>query len=536
MFRNYRRGLLGAVALLSVGLGGCTDPTVAPKSTISETTVFDSPASYRAFLAKLYGGLILSGIRGCCDRDIGTISDAGFQSYIRIYWQAQELPTDEAMLRWANDGPILEFNAMTWGSTNEFVSGMFARIFFQISTANEFLRQTTDGKLDERGVSGQLRNDIRTFRAEARFLRALSYWHGIDMYGPIPIVTEPSGTPPDQATRTQVYDFIVSELNAILPDLPPAAGQATYARATQEAAHMLLAHVHLNAEVYTGTGHYAEALAEAEAVINSGKYTLNPVFQNNFTADNHISPEIIFPLVSDGQFSRGYGGTTFLVHAACYGYNGVSTDPNGPAYGQEPSTLGVGNCWYGLKVRPEAFQRLQNDPRGLLFVTGRTPLSITTITSEGEGAASVKFTNLTSTGTQGSSGEWPDTDYPMFRLADAYLIYAEAALRGGGGSAAQALTYVNALRQRAYGDNSGDITQGELTLDFLLDERGRELFFEGQRRTDLIRFGKFTGNSYIWTFKGGVPAGQSVPAHVALYPIPSNQIAVNPKLSQNPGY
>lgn len=299
---------------------------------------------------------------------------------------------------------------------------------------------------------------------------------------------------------------------------------------------MLLAHVHLNAEVYTGTGHYAEALAEAEAVINSGKYTLNPVFQNNFTADNHISPEIIFPLVSDGQFSRGYGGTTFLVHAACYGYGGVSTDPNGPPYGQEPSTLGVGNCWYGLKVRPEAYLRLQNDPRGLLFVTGRTPLSITTITSEGEGAASVKFTNLTSTGSQGSSGEWPDTDYPMFRLADAYLIYAEAALRGGGGSAAQALTYVNALRQRAYGDNSGNITQGELTLDFLLDERGRELFFEGQRRTDLIRFGKFTGNSYIWTFKGGVPAGQSVPAHVALYPIPSNQIAVNPKLSQNPGY
>src|SRR5690606_17938599 len=143
----------------------------------------------------------------------------------------------------------------------------------------------TDAKLDERGVSGQLRTDIQTFRAEARFLRALSYWHGVDMYGPIPLVTEPSGTPPAQATRQQVFDFIVSELNAIIPDLPPAAGQATYARATQEAAHMLLAHVYLNGEVYTGAGYYTEAANEAAAVINSGKFSLNPVFQNNFTAD-----------------------------------------------------------------------------------------------------------------------------------------------------------------------------------------------------------------------------------------------------------
>lgn len=528
MTRTIRRGLLGAVALLSLGLGACTDPTVAPSSTVSEDQIFSDPSSYRAYLAKLYGGLILSGVRGCCDRDIGTISDAGFQSYIRIYWQAQELPTDEAMLRWANDGPILEYNAMTWGSTNEFVSGMFARIFFQIASVNEYLRQTSDPLLDARGVSGQLRNDIKTFRAEARFLRALSYWHGVDMYGPIPIVTAPTGTPPAQNTRTEVYDFIVSELNAIIPDLPPAAGQGTYARATQEAAQMLLAHVHLNAEVYTGTGHYTEAAAAAEAVINSGKYSLNPVYQNNFKADNHLSPEIIFPLVSDGQFSRSYGGTTFLIHAACVG----GTNP----WSQDPADLGVNGCWAGLKVRPEAFTRLQGDPRAFFHTTGRTPLAITSITSEEEGAASIKFSNLTAAGAPGSSGEFPDTDYPMFRLADAYLIYAEAVLRGGTGSTAQALSYVNALRQRAYGDNSGDITQGQLTLDFILDERGRELFFEGQRRTDLIRFGKFTGASYIWTFKGGVPAGQSVPDHLALYPIPSNQLAVNTRLAQNPGY
>ncbi len=124
----------------------------------------------------------------------------------------------------------------------------------------------------------------------------------------------------------------------------------------------------------------------------------------------------------------------------------------------------------------------------------------------------------------------------MFRLADAYLIYAEAALRGGGGSTAQALTYVNALRQRAFGNTSGDITSGQLTLDFLLDERGRELLWEGQRRMDLVRYGKFTGGSYLWSWKGGTKLGATTDGHLNLYPIPANELSANPNLVQNPGY
>ena len=116
------------------------------------------------------------------------------------------------------------------------------------------------------------------------------------------------------------------------------------------------------------------------------------------------------------------------------------------------------------------------------------------------------------------------------------LRYAEAVLRGGGGNTGTALGYVNALRQRAYGDNSGDITLGQMDLQFILDERGRELLWEGHRRTDLVRYGQFTGGTYIWSWKGNVQAGASTPDHLNLYPIPASQLSANPNLTQNPGY
>lgn len=531
MTRNFRMALAGVATLLGAGLVGCTDPTVGPVSTVAETTVFNSPSSYRAFLAKIYAGLSTTGQTGPAGNgDISTISDEGFSQYMRLYWEHQELPSDEAVLAWG-DGDVQEFNGQTWGPNNGFMSAMFARIFLQIGWVNEFLRQTTDAKLSERGVGTALKADIQIFRAEARFLRALSYWHGVDLFGPIPLVTAPSPTPPAQATRQQIFDFLVTELTEMQTDLPAAAGAGTYGRATKEAAQMLLAHVYLNGEVYTGTPYYAEALTAAEAVINSGKYSLAPVYQNNFLADNNTSPEIIFPVIADGQNIQSYGGTTFLIHAACGGGSGDTWYQPGGLQG-----INDDGCWWGLRLKEEAYIRSQNDPRGsFFFTTGRTP-TITNLTDFSQGITNPKFSNLTSTGSPGADGTFPDTDFPMFRLADAHLIYAEAHLRGGGGTAGQALTYVNALRQRAYGDNSGDITGGQLDLQFVLDERGRELLWEAHRRTDLVRFGQFTGPSYVWTWKGNVPAGMATDPTRDLYPIPAKQLSANPNLEQNPGY
>jgi starch-binding outer membrane protein, SusD/RagB family len=525
MNRIANKVLAVTATLLILGMAGCTDPSVAPSSTISEGNIFKDPGSYRAFLAKLYAGLSTTGQKGPAgddgSRDIFSIPDEGFSQYVRLYWEFQELPSDEAVIAWGDPG-LPEMNTQLWGSTNPFIAGMFARLYFQIVMANEFLRQTSDDKLSERGVGSALRADIQTFRAEARFLRALSYWHGLDLYGNIPLVTSISTEPPSQNTRTEVYDFIVSELTAIRGELPPA-GPGVYGRATDAAADMLLAHVYLNAEVYTGTPHYGEALAAASAAI-AGPFSLDPNYEHLFQADNNTSPEMIFPVTQDGLHTQSYGGTTFLIHASC----GNTMDP---------ATYGIDGCWWGIRLKPEAYNRFAaGDSRSSSFFSTNQTVGIATISDFSNGIPAPKYQNVTSTGSAGSNPGFPDTDYPMFRLADAYLIYAEAQLRGGGGTRQQALDYVNALRVRAYGDSSGVITDPELTLDFILDERGRELFWEGQRRSDLIRYGRFTGGAYLWTWKGGSATGVATDAFRDLYPLPAAQLVANPKLKQNTGY
>ncbi|HVL18411.1 MAG TPA: RagB/SusD family nutrient uptake outer membrane protein, partial [Gemmatimonadales bacterium] len=197
---------------------------------------------------------------------------------------------------------------------------------------------------------------------------------------------------------------------------------------------------------------------------------------------------------------------------------------------------GVDGCWWGLRLKPEAYNRSAGDPRGAFFYTSGQTIPIGSISNFTDGVAAPKYRNLSSAGAAGSNATHVDTDFPMFRLADAYLIYAEAVLRGGGGSIDQALAYVNALRQRAYGGTSGNITGAQLTLDFILDERGRELLWEAHRRTDLVRFGRFTGGGYLWAWKGGAAGGTATESFRDLYPLPASELTANPNLVQNPGY
>jgi starch-binding outer membrane protein, SusD/RagB family len=515
---------LSVAALLGVAAAGCTDPTVAPKSNVNSANVFNDPNSYRAFLAKIYGGLIVTGQRGPDGNpDIGGI-DEGFGEYLRLYWYLQEMPTDEAVIGW-NDPGLPDLNTGLWGASNSMVNAMYYRVFYQIMLANEFLRQSTDAKLTERNQNDPtLRTNIRFYRAEARFLRALSYWHGIDLFGNIPLVTEadPLGaTPPAQATRVQIYNYVVSELNAIKDELPPR-GPSTYGRATPAAAHMLLAKLYLNAEVYTGTANYAAALTEAQAVIGAG-YSLDPSFLHNFQADNHTSPELVFAAPQDGNNTQTWGGMTFLIHAGCGG-------------SMSAANYGIDYCWGGYRLKQQTYNRFASgDGRASYFHTSGQQVTVDTIGQYSNGVAAPKFTNKTSTGANGAQLGMVDTDFPIFRLAEAYLIYAEAAVRTNT-NLPQALTYVNALRGRAYGGPSGDITAGELTEQFILDERGRELLFEAQRRTDLVRFGLFSTGTYLWAWKGGTVGGTALAVGRDLYPLPANVLIANPNLKQNPGY
>lgn len=512
---------------LLVGAAGCTDLTTEPTSSVTGANIFNDPSSYRAFLAKLYAGLSVTGMEGeggAGAADIAGI-DEGFSQYLRQFWQLQELPTDEAIVGWGDAG-LPEMNTQQWGPSNQFISALYYRIFFQVALANEFMRETTDARLSERGATPELRDQVAQYRAEARFLRALSYWHGMDLFGDIPLVTETSArgaAPPPQATRAEIFNFVVQELNEIRSALP-APGMAQYGRADQGAVDMLLAKVYLNSEVYTGQARYSDARAAAEAVIGSGAYRLDDRYRDIFLADNHTSPEIVFSVPFDGRNTRTWGGMTFIIHAS------IGGSMNAAEYG-------VDGGWWGLRIRPQLYRKFsEGDRRASVFYTQGQSVEINSISSFNDGIAAPKFSNVTSTGEAGADARFPDTDFPMFRLADAYLMYAEAVLRGGGGSRAQAVDYVNQLRTRAFGSASGNITEAQLTLPFLLDERARELYWEAHRRTDLVRYGLFTGGEYLWSWKGGVQPGRATSEHLRLYPIPASELLANPNLKQNPGY
>jgi len=355
-----------------------------------------------------------------------------------------------------------------------------------------------------------------------RFLRALSYWHAIDLYGSVPFVTETDEVGsffPKQISRADLFAYLESELTAIENELVPAR-QNEYARADQAAAWTLLTKLYINAEVYTGQARYTEAITYAKKVIDAG-YTLEENFEHNFLADNDQSSEVIFPVASDGLRIQSYGGMNYIL--------------KGPIPRSKNVEYGIDAGWSGpraTKNMVDLFPPLGSgiDEREMFFTEGYT-LEINSVASETDGYPIIKFKNITSAGQPGSHVIFVDTDFPMFRLADVYLLYAEAVLRNGqGGSRSEALGYVNDLRERAYNNTNGNITDGQLTLDFIIDERGRELASEAVRRTDLIRFGRFTEDTYLWPWKGGVKDGRGVESYRKLYPIPQSDLIANPNL------
>jgi starch-binding outer membrane protein, SusD/RagB family len=632
---KIRLGLNIIFVMLLVVFTSCeSELDKEPITELTSEQVFDDPASYEQFLARIYAGIAVSGQQGPAGKpDIQGI-DEGFSNYLRQFWMHQELNTEEAIIAW-RDGTIHDLHNQVWTPSNEFVRAMYDRIYFQIGVVNQFLRETTDDKLNNRGVDANLKAEIQIFRAEARFMRALSYWHAIDFYGNIPFVTEEDVVGnffPEQKSRAFVFDYIESELLAIDGTLK-GPRQNELGRADQAAAWMLLAKLYLNAEVYTGSARYNDAMTNINKVIGSG-YSLAPNYKYLFLADNDINGaqnETIFTIRFDGLNTTGFGGTTFLTHAAVggdmnpaeFGINGgwfglrttkvfvekfeggIDLDALNAALGTQSDWGLVGsstiNGWDGpdMEMYETAFNQYalyveliageikfrfnedwgQNfgddnadgtlDPGGANiainedgtyfitmdldnltytispvegdqrenFFTDNQTLEIEDPFNFGDGYAVEKYRNVDVNGNQGSdgAGDFVDIDFPMFRLADVYLMYAEVTLRGGGGDVGTAVNYINMLRERAYGNASGNISSGDLTLDFVLDERSRELYWEGHRRTDLIRFGQFSDQG-VWPWKGGVKDGVTTESFRDIYPIPASDIIANPTLTQNPGY
>lgn len=494
---------------------------------------YASPDAYRQALAGVYGNLSLTGTTGAGSSNLQGI-DAGTSQYARTLWYLQDLSADEPIWSYENDegGAVKAIQRNTWSSSNTILLGFFSRAMFSVALSNEFLRQSTDEKLAERGHTAALSGEIVAYRAEARLLRALSYYHMMDLFGKAAFVTEndPVGAfQGPQYDRTQLFDFVESELLAIEGDLV-AARQNEHARADKAVAWMILAKMYLNANVYIAQDKNTECITYCNKIIGGG-YSLASNYDHNFLADNDTNEaaqnELIFTLVSDGVVTQNYGATTVMINGEVGSLENNATD------------LGAQGWGGALRVRKQFANKFLNgdvpmtDTRNTILTAGRD-IEITDIGDRDSGYIITKYKNITSSGAAGPDPTFVDTDFPMFRFADVYLMFSEAVVRGGsGGTMSDAVGYVNLLRTRA---NSTSITASDLDLDFLIDERSRELYWEGHRRQDLIRFGLYTGGNYNWVWKGGSASGIALSSHLNIYPVPSNSIAANPNLTQNPGY
>ncbi|MGG9972214.1 RagB/SusD family nutrient uptake outer membrane protein [Ferruginibacter sp. SUN002] len=511
------------------------DLDLAPANSTNAEAQYSTALGYKQALAKVYGSYSLISSTGVGNSDVyqpGLGGDQAPTDFIRGYWNMQELTTDEAVCAW-NDPNLQSYHNFSWTSSNPLITAVYARCLFQITVCNEFIRESSDAKIAARGFTGAEATDIKHYRAEARFLRAYQYWVLADLFGNPPFVTEkdPIGKYiPPQIKRADLFNYIETELKEIDPELV-APRSNEYARADQAAAWALLARLYLNAETYIGTPKYTEAITYASKVIGAG-YTLLDNYSNLFKSDNNLNNnEVILAIAYDAERSQNYGGTTFLINSAHA--NNDLTDLNDFGI---PKGGWLGNR--ATKNLPMTFGDYtgNTDKRALFKSSGN--IEVGSVLNFSNGLEVHKFSNITSDGLIPSSpnGVLANTDFPLFRLAEMYLTYIEAVKRGGtGGNTITALSYFNGLRYRAYGNTSGNVGSN-YTLDDILNERQRELYWECFRRTDLIRFGKFTSSTYLWPWKGSVADGTGVDDHYKLFPIPSADRISNTNLKQNDGY
>ena len=515
-----------ACLTLAVGTQSCTgDLDQTPHAETTSESVYTSMEGFESVMGKIYNSMVTTGQgKGGEISDLSSIS--GYD-YMRCYFNLQECGTDEVASTWLAGDKTADITYLTWDSNDPWVSDMYYRIFYNISLCNEFLRNCTDDKIAQFG------EELLRYRAEARTMRAMFYLHALDLYRNIPFVDETSKvgsfTPPCY-TPEQTFAFIEKELIEATPYLYDKAN-CPYGRMSQGGALTLLAHLYLNSEVWTGVARWNECIEACKLVMAQG-YTLESDYQKLFNADNHLrTNEIIFALTVDPEHTVSWGASTYIVCGEV-GSTGTS---------QKVEDYGVTTGWGMFRARGE-FSSLfsdDKDQRKLFHAAGQSQyIDNIAAQDQTQGWCVKKWTNLKDDGTQASNtaDAGVATDYPLMRLADVYLMYAEATVRSNNTTEwMQAVDYLNALRQRAYGNSDGDIAANSMTLDFIIKERARELYWEGYRRTDLVRFNLFTTSDYIWQWKGGTKNGAAVDKKYNYYPIPATELTANPNLS-NPEY
>lgn len=518
--------LTAALALAAAAFTSCTDDLdQRPVIEDDASVVYASTDTYKQVLAKIYASYVITGQEKDGNKDID--SEKGYD-LSRCIFNLQEDATEESINTWSS---LYNVSHFCWDPNDVWVQDGYYRLYYTITLCNEFIRNSQDGSIGRFSEDDQAK--LRQMRAEARFIRALSYYYVLDLFGQGPFSNEDtpiSGYVPERYGSDELFSLIENELNDIEYEIPV---NNEYGRVTRGAVNALQARLYLNAEVYINTPKYTECITACNKIINAGIYSLEPEFYKLFNASNHLrTNEIIFAFVVDAQTTMSWGATTNIICGSC---------SNSSAY-QDPAKYGLTSGWGNFRVRGEIPAKYGDvtttkDSRAMFFTEGQTQY-LAVYNDQTNGYFSEKFTNLYDDGTaaSNSAADGCSTDLPIFRLADIYLMAAESAVRGGSGlSRTEALNLVNLVRERAYGDKSGNITDSEMDLQFFIDERARELLHESVRRTDLRRFDMFTTDKYIWQWKGGVVDGKAVDRKYEIYPIPATELSVNNNLS-NPNY
>lgn len=508
-----------------------------PHTETTSKDVYVSAANYESVLSGIYTSMIVN---------LSSISsDDRFQNYTRALLMFQEATTDNMDNVWAAGESTTDLNDLSWTAGDPWISAMYYHIYNIVALSNEFIRNASDEKIAS--FSDADKTKITGWRNEARCLRALAYYHALDLFPAVPFVDEedPVGSyVPETYTRKELFAFLEGELQEL--SQPGVLPSSLYGHVTQGTASAILARMYLNAEIYVDKPYYDECIEACKDVIGCG-YALDDSYFDLFNADNHKrTNEIIFSLACNAVNTVAWGAGTYMVCATRFDFDAGMTED-----------FGVATYWNCLRARPQLVDKFsEGDSRGYFgsrdraayaetpeegwykvdgdtrYVYRDRPKEIISHDETTSGWLINKWSNLTDAGEAASDTRTvgAETDYPLFRLADVYLMLAEAVLRGGeGATRSDALGYVNQIRTRAFGNDSGNISDSDLTLDFILDERARELYTEATRRTDLIRYGKYT-SGYDWNWKGGVKDGRDVDGKYTVLPIPEAELSANPDL------
>ena len=561
-----------AALLLSASLCSCMDDL--NKGNIDPTV--DPDPNITGLYSKCYAGLIMEGNDGNADF---TIDDNGKSTLLRNIFNFNELPTDEAICWWS-DGGLTDISYNKFDAGNATLKYLYYRLMSNISYENHFL------SLDAAKAD-------KTKYAEVRVIRAYSYLLMLDFFGDPTFIDKISAETPRQAhsynskfeegktyTRAELlqlgreflFNWVESELLAAEPDLleakPETDTDPDYGRVDKGTCWLLLSRLYLNAGTYLNNDgqnnpYWNKALEYAEKVINS-PYALfddskmsNDAKANGYkpydllfmgdNGSNGASCEALLPLMQDGAITQGWGGSLFFVAALWDATMQTVVDKDAGT---------TGNTWSGMRVRPQFVEKFFTDPnvvvgkktselramniddRALLWgigteADGARTLKIGDNDKFIKGIATTKWNNNYSNNGTPHDNFCVDIDFFLFRVAEAYLNAAEAEMHINGASSAKAKSYIDALRKRAHAE-----VHASYTLNDVLDERARELYCEGLRRTDLIRFNQFGGSqaTYNWELKGGSANGTRFDKTYNVYPLPSSEVLSNKNLTQIDGY